>query len=420
MKVFIAGVDGYIGWALANHLVGLGHEVSGIDNLTRRKQVAEMGSISAMPIAEFRSRQKLLKQADIVEGDLTDYELVSELLQKHKPDAIVHLGECPSAPYSMMSADKAAWVQQNNVVGTLNILFAMRDIVPNCHLVKLGTMGEYGTPNVDIPEGFFEFEYNGRKDTLQFPRQPGSFYHLSKVHDTHNVSFACKMWGLRSTDIMQGVVYGTRWTDQPIKPGFGTRLDFDEAFGTAINRFCCQAVIGHPLTLYGSGHQKRGFLSLRDSIQCLTLIIQNPPKEGEYRVANQIDEVYDLTELADCVKEEAAKLGINATIENLTNPRIELEEHRYVVERKVLPDLGYEPSKTLAEGVSEMLSDLNGRKGEIEKHRKAVVPQITWNPAEPLDMSEEPIGDPHPCDVVSQEGPQGVQGAQGVQGTQGA
>lgn len=394
MRIFIAGVDGYIGWSLANHLVGLGHEVSGIDNQTRRSQVEEMGGVSAMPIAPYKSRRKLLPQADLVEGDLTDYELVCELLEKHKPEAIVHLGECPSAPYSMISAEKAAWVQHNNVIGTLNILFAMRDIVPNCHLVKLGTMGEYGTPNVDIPEGFFEFEYNGRKDHLQFPRNPGSFYHLSKVHDTHNVSFACKMWGLRSTDIMQGVVYGTRWSDEKVKPGFGTRLDFDEAFGTAINRFCCQAIIGHPLTLYGAGHQKRGFLSLRDSVKCLTLIIENPPEAGEYRVANQLDEVYDLTELAQCVKDEASKLGLEVTIENLTNPRIELEEHRYVVERKVLPDLGYEPSMTLADGVAEMLADLKDQKANIESHRSAVSPKITWKPAE--EAPPEPVSEATP------------------------
>src|SRR5688572_757852 len=285
MKVFIAGIDGYLGWPLAQYLTARGHEVAGSDLMLRREWVNEMGSDSALPVysheervAAFRERYG--RDLDFRVEDLCDYEKVKSFLGDFQPDAIVHLGQMPSAPYSMIDQAHTVWTQQNNVTNNLNLLWAMREVCPDAHLVKLGTMGEYGTPNVDIPEGFFEVEYRGRKDTLPFPRQPGSFYHLSKVHDSHNTIFACKIWGLRSTDIMQGVVFGIQTNDDP---RLSTRLDFDQCFGTVINRFCCQAIIGHPLTLYGEGQQKRGFLPLRDSMQCLALAVENPPQSGEYR-----------------------------------------------------------------------------------------------------------------------------------------
>lgn len=290
MKILIAGMDGYLGWALAQYLTARGHEVAGADIFHRRRWVAEMGSHSATPIVDMPDRLRAFaakwgKTPLFRAGDLTDWDFVRQLFEDFQPEAVVHFGECPSAPYSMIDVHHATWVQTNNIVGTFNILFAMQELAPESHLVKLGTMGEYGTPNVDIPEGFFEIEYRGRKDRLPFPRQAGSWYHWSKVHGSNNIMFACKIWGLRSTDIMQGVVYGTRIDEMDSEPLL-TRLDFDQCFGTAINRFCCQAVIGEPLTPFGKGHQRRGFLPLRDSMQCLTLAIENPPEAGEYRVFN--------------------------------------------------------------------------------------------------------------------------------------
>jgi len=303
MKVFIAGVDGYLGWSLAQYLVVRGHEVAGCDNYFRRDWVAEMGSQSATPIRRMTERLQAFREnfgtnLQFIRGDVTDYNFVWNFFRAFQPEAIVHLAENPSAPYSMIDVHHCVFTQVNNITGTLNILHAMRDVCPHAHLVKLGTMGEYGTPNIDIPEGFFEIEYRGRKDTLPFPRQAGSWYHQTKVHDSNNIMMACKIWGLRSTDIMQGVVYGTRIDEMGNDERLLTRFDFDQCFGTAINRFCAQAVIGHPLTPYGKGHQKRGFLPLRDSMQCLTIAIENPPKKGEYRVFNQFEEVYDLYELA--------------------------------------------------------------------------------------------------------------------------
>lgn len=384
MRVFIAGMDGYLGWSLAQYLAARGHEVAGADLFLRRQWVAEMDSHSALPIAPIEERLSAFTERWgtrplFREGDLQDYGFVEQFFREFEPEAIVHLGEMPSAPYSMVDVHHSVFTQTNNIVGTLNILFAMRDIVPNAHLVKLGTMGEYGTPNVDIPEGFFTIEYRGRTDTLPFPRQAGSWYHQTKVHDSNNIMFACKVWGLRSTDIMQGVVFGTRIDEMGDDPRLLSRLDFDESFGTAINRFCCMAVIGHPLTPFGRGHQKRGFLPLRDSMQCLTIAIENPPSSGEYRVFNQFEEVYDITELAMKVKTVGEDLGLDVEVRNVENPRKESEEHHYNPDHQHLLDLGYLPTHDMEAELRIMLRDLIGNRDRIEAKRDVLIPKIHWD-----------------------------------------
>ncbi|MFN8563104.1 MAG: NAD-dependent epimerase/dehydratase family protein [Anaerolineae bacterium] len=384
MKVFIAGIDGYLGWALAQHLTARGHEVAGNDLFLRRQWVEEVGSQSAIPIAGIDERlaafrARFGKDLNFRQGDLLDYDFLRGYLADFQPDAIVHLAEMPSAPYSMIDQAHAAFTQQNNVIGSLNMLWAMREVCPKAHLVKLGTMGEYGTPNVDIPEGFFEVEYRGRKETLPFPRQPGSFYHLTKVHDTHNTIFACKIWGLAATDIMQGVVFGTRIDAMGDDPRLRSRLDFDQCFGTAINRFCCQAVIGHPLTLYGRGGQTRGFLPLRDSMQCLTIAIENPPQPGEYRVFNQFEECYTIEELAHKVREAAVAVGLTVEIEHIDNPRTEKEEHYYNPDRQHLLDLGYQPTHDVVAEMRIMLRDLLPHRERILARRDILIPDIRWD-----------------------------------------
>lgn len=383
MRVFIAGLDGYLGWSLAQHLTARGHEVAGADAFLRRRWVHEMGSWSATPIQPMPERLLALEDhfgatVPFWEGDLTHYELVAPIFEEFRPEAIVHLGECPSAPYSMMDVEHAVFVQRNNLVSTTNFVFAMHELVPEAHLVKLGTMGEYGTPAVDVPEGFFEIEYRGKTDRLPFPRQAGSWYHWSKVHGSNNVMFACKLWGLRATDIMQGVVFGTRIDDMAEDDRLLTRLDFDQAFGTAINRFCCQAVIGHPLTPFGLGHQKRGFLPLRDAMQCLTLILENPPDPGEYRVFNQFQEVYDITELALKVEAVASEVGLGVELRNLENPRLELEDHYYSPDHQKLLDLGYNPSDVEDE-LRIMLDHLVRYRDRIEAKRDVLIPDVRWD-----------------------------------------
>jgi UDP-sulfoquinovose synthase len=382
MRVLICGIDGYLGWTLALHLSSRGHEVLGFDNFDRRKNVEEMGSWSATPILDMKARieaAKLRHGYDIKfrEGSMLDFDFLSRLMRDTAPNAVVHLAEQPSAPFSMMDRTHAYYTQQNNVLGTLNLLFALKEHAPKAHLVKLGTMGEYGTPNVPIPEGFFEIEYRGRKDRLPFPRQAGSFYHLSKVHDSANVAFACKIWGLSSTDIMQGVVYGTRTNDID-DDSLLTRFDFDEAFGTIINRYCAQAVIGYPLTPYGTGHQKRAFIALEDSMQCLTLAVENPPEKGEYRVFNQIDEVYGVYELAERVRKAGQAHRLDVSIQALEDPRIEAQEHFYEADHEQLRKLGFKPTRSLDEELDIMLNDLKRFRNRIEAKRAVIAPRITW------------------------------------------
>lgn len=386
MKVFIAGIDGYLGWTLAQYLASRGHDIAGADTLFRREWVEEMGSHSALPVYSHEERvqafkEKYGKDIDFRVGDLTDYKFVTEFISDFMPDAIVHLGQVPSAPYSMIDRDHTVFTQQNNVVNNLNLLYAIKEIVPDAHLLKLGTMGEYGTPNIDIPEGFFEVEYRGRKDKLPFPRQAASFYHQSKVHDSNNTMYACKIWGLRATDVMQGVVFGTQIPEMGDDPRLRSRLDFDQAFGTAINRFCCQAVIGHPLTVYGAGHQKRGFLPLRDSVHCMAITIENPPEAGEYRVFNQFEETYSINELAEMVQEVGNELGLNVEINEYDNPRHEAAKHYFNPDRQHLIDLGYEPSHDVKSEMKIMIQDLMEHKDRILEKESILVPDIRWDGA---------------------------------------
>ena len=384
MKVFIAGIDGYLGWPLAIYLTAHGHDVSGADLMLRREWVAEVGGTSAQPIYDRDVRiqafkEKFGKDLDFRVGDLTDYGFVKGLFEEIQPDAVVHLGQMPSAPYSMIDQEHCVWTQSNNVTNNLNLLWAIKEVVPDAHLVKLGTMGEYGTPNVDIPEGFFEVEFRGRKERLPFPRQAGSWYHQSKVHDSNNTHFASKMWGLRATDIMQGVVFGTKIDEMGDDLRLRSRLDFDQCFGTAINRFCCQAVVGHPLTLFGVGKQKRGFLPLVDSMVCLRLAVENPPEYGEYRVFNQFEDAYTVTELAKMVQEVGAELGLDVGIKHYDNPRTEMEEHYYNPDRQHLIDLGYVPTHDIKSVMKQTMLDLMDNKDRIEQHIGALIPDIRWD-----------------------------------------
>ena len=298
MRILILGGDGYLGWPTAMRFSArrargldrrqllpppLAHRA--LDRLADPDRLA--GPIGSRPGA----RSRATRSSRFV-GSIEDFGFLDSVIAETLPEAIVHYGEQPSAPYSMKSREAAVETQYTNVIGTLNLLFAIRDRVPDCHLVKLGTMGEYGTPNIDIEEGFIEIEHNGRTDTLPFPKLPGSLYHLSKVHDSHNIHFACRIWGLRATDLNQGVVYGIETDESAGDERLVTRFDYDEYFGTVLNRFCVQAVIGHPLTVYGEGGQTRGFLNIRDTLQCVELAVDNPAELGEFRVFNQFTEQF--------------------------------------------------------------------------------------------------------------------------------
>lgn len=381
MKVLVIGGDGYCGWATALHLSHKGYEVGILDSLVRRYWDAQLGVETLTPIASIQRRiqrwQDLTgKSIDLFVGDITDYDFLSKALQQFEPEAIVHFGEQRSAPFSMIDREHAVLTQVNNVVGNLNLLYAIKSDFPDCHLVKLGTMGEYGTPNIDIEEGYITIEHNGRKDTLPYPKQPGSFYHLSKVHDSHNIHFACKIWGLRATDLNQGVVYGVLTEETGMDELLINRLDYDGIFGTALNRFCIQAAIGHPLTVYGKGGQTRGFLDIRDTVRCIEIAINNPADSGQFRVFNQFTELFSVGDLALMVKKAGTAMGLDIEINHLENPRVELEEHYFNAKNTNLLDLGLQPHYLSDSLLDSLLNFAVKYKQRIDKEQ--ILPKVFW------------------------------------------
>jgi UDP-sulfoquinovose synthase len=378
MRTLVLGGDGYLGWPTALHLSQAGHDVAVADNFARRQYDYELGVESLVPIETLQTRIRVWEELSgqrIVPfvGDLTDPEFTIEMIRSFRPDTIVHFGEQRAAPYSMIDRSHAVYTQVNNVVGTLNVLFAIGEIDRDIHLVKLGTMGEYGTPEIDIEEGWLDVTHNGRTDRMLFPKRPGSFYHLSKVHDSHNIEFACRIWGLRATDLNQGIVYGAQTPETAQDPRLATRFDYDSVFGTVLNRFIIQAVIGHPLTVYGSGGQTRGMIDIRDTAACVRLASEHPAEPGEFRVFNQMTESKSVAELAKTVAETYAK---DAQIEFLDNPRVEADTHYYNVKHTRLVELGLEPH-LLADTLIESLF------GVVEAHRarideRALRPTVNW------------------------------------------
>ena len=381
MRVLVIGGDGYCGWATALHLSNRGYEVGILDSLVRRYWDLQLGCDTLTPIAPISHRiqrwQDLTgKSIDLFVGDINNYDFLIQSLGQFQPDTIVHFGEQRSAPFSMIDREHAVLTQVNNVVGNLNILYAMKEEFPDAHLVKLGTMGEYGTPNIDIEEGYITIEHNGRKDTLPYPKQPGSMYHLSKVHDSHNIHFACRMWGLKATDLNQGVVYGVLTEETGMDEMLINRLDYDGVFGTALNRFCIQAAIGHPLTVYGKGGQTRGFLDIRDTVRCLELAIANPAQSGEFRVFNQFTELFSVGDLALMVKKAGSALGLNVEINNLDNPRIELEEHYFNAKNTKLLDLGLQPHYLSDSLLDSLLNFATKYRDRVDMNH--ILPKVTW------------------------------------------
>jgi UDP-sulfoquinovose synthase len=381
MRVLVIGGDGYCGWATALYLANRGHDVGILDSLIRRHWDAELCIETLTPIAPIQYRLQRWKDLtgkpiDLFIGDITNYEFLNQSMQAFAPEAVVHFGEQRSAPYSMIDREHAVLTQVNNVVGTLNLLYVIREHFPDCHLVKLGTMGEYGTPNIDIEEGYITIEHNGRKDTLPYPKQPGSFYHLSKVHDSHNIHFACRIWGLRATDLNQGVVYGVLTEETGMDELLINRLDYDGVFGTALNRFCIQAAIGHPLTVYGKGGQTRGFLDIRDTVRCVELAIATPAQAGEFRVFNQFTELFSVGDLAMMVKKAGNTMGLSVEIDHIENPRVEKEEHYFNAKNTNLLDLGLEPHYLSDSLLDSLLNFSIKYRNRVDQQQ--ILPKVQW------------------------------------------
>ncbi len=400
MNILVIGGDGYLGWPQSMYLSRQGHRVGILDNLARRAWDSEGRTGSLIPIQALPERAALWKSLTgrVIEtyvGDIQDYAFLAEIVRRFSPDSIVHFGEQRSAPYSMIDREHAVFTQTNNVIGTLNLLYATKEFCPQAHLVKLGTMGEYGTPNIDIEEGFIEITHNGRKDVLPYPKQPGSFYHLSKVHDSHNIMFACKTWGIRSTDLNQGIVYGVKTEETVLHDGLATRFDYDAVWGTVLNRYCVEAAIGKPLTVYGAGGQTRGFLDIRDTLRCIELAILKPPRPGEYRVFNQFTEQFSILDLANLVQRIGGHKGLDVTVDHLPDPRVESEQHYYLARHTKLLDMGLVPHN-LSDVLLESLMDvvIRYRDRVIEE---TLLPQVNWrstrNPSS-YSTSGLPSGEP--------------------------
>jgi UDP-sulfoquinovose synthase len=381
VRVLVLGGDGYLGWPTAMRLSAQGHDVAVADNYLRRQMVTESGSDSLTPILNLHQRAKVWTEVsgrtiDVHLVDLRDYDLVNRVFQEFQPEAVVHYGQIPSAPYSMKDRRHAVFTQMNNIENNLNVIFAILENNPDCHLVKLGTMGEYGCPNIDIEEGFLEIEHKGRKDTLPFPKMPHSWYHASKVADSTNLHFASRVYGLRATDLNQGVVYGVHTDETQLDERLLTRFDYDEQFGTALNRFCLQAVVGHPLTVYGSGGQTRGFLNIRDTLACVELALQSPADAGDMRVFNQFTESFSIRDLAIEVQQAGKELGLAVEIREIENPRTEAQEHYYNPTHTKLLDLGLKPTLLSEDLVTATLSTLLTYQDRAI--RDAITPRTTW------------------------------------------
>lgn len=381
MRILVLGGDGYLGWPTAMYLSAKGHHVGVVDNMARRAHDHELGSESLVPIESMQSRLAAWREVggapiSSFYGDLVDADFLYATIREFEPDAVVHFAEQRAAPYSMIDRKHAVYTQSNNVVGTLNLMYAVGEIDRDIHIVKLGTMGEYGTPNIDIEEGWLELTHKGRSDRVLFPKRPGSFYHLSKVHDSHNLEFGCRIWGLRVTDLNQGIVYGQETAESALDPRLATRFDYDAVFGTVLNRFAIQAVLGLPLTVYGGGSQTRAIIDIRDTVECVRLACENPAGAGEFRVFNQTTETMSLSEMAKVVTN--AFPG-ESSVDHLDNPRVEIEDHHFNVVHTALEDLGLTP---------HLLSDtlLSSMFGIIDRHRDrvdlaALHPGVNWRTA---------------------------------------
>ncbi len=378
MQILVLGGDGYLGWPTALHLSALGHDVAVNDNFARRGYDVEMGVESLVPIATLEDRISAWtelsgKTIRSYVGDLIEPDFVHEMVADFRPDTIVHFGEQRAAPYSMIDQAHAVYTQTNNVVGNLNVMYAIADIDRDIHLVKLGTMGEYGTPDIDIEEGWITIEHNGRSDRVLYPKRPPSFYHLSKVHDSHNIEFGCRIWGMRATDLNQGVVYGADTEQTKLDPRLATRFDYDGVFGTVLNRMTIQAVLGHPLTVYGNGSQTRGLINLVDTVECIRIASENPAERGEFRVFNQFTESMSVRQIAETI---VNCYPGESTIERVENPRVEAENHYYNAKHSALEELGLKPT-LLSTTLIDHLFDV------VERYRDrvdlaAIMPTVRW------------------------------------------
>lgn len=382
MKILILGGDGYLGWPTAMHFAAQGHQCCVVDNYLRRHIAEATRSLPLITTPTLTERAKIFenvsgKVIEVYIGDLADPSFMDSIVRDFVPDTIIHYAEQPSAPYSMRGAQEASQTFHNNLSVTFNCIWSVLKHTPECHIVKLGTMGEYGTPNIDIEEGWIEIEHKGRKDKFLFPRAAGSLYHTVKILDTDLLWFYVRTYGLRVTDLMQGPVYGISTDEADLHPGLCPNFHYDDIFGTVVNRFLVQAVAGVPLTVYGQGGQTRGYLNLKDTMQCVDLVTRNPADRGELKIFNQLTETFSVRDLASKVKVVGDAMGLGVEVQNIKNPRKEAEEHYYSPTYTGLLELGLQPHYMTEDVLSAMLERVIEHKELIDKSR--IMPRVSWS-----------------------------------------
>lgn len=382
MRVLIMGGDGYLGWPTAMDLAAKGHDVCVMDNYLRRNIARETCSEALMPNPNLHERTQIFEQhsgkkIEVVIGDCATFRKLADVVRDFKPEAVIHYAEQPSAPYSMRGFDEASVTFHNNMGSTFNLIWAVLQYAPECHIIKLGTMGEYGTPNIDIEEGWLDVEHNERKQKFLYPRQAGSLYHTTKVLDTDLLWFYVRTYGLKVTDLMQGPVYGLSTKESDMDEGLLPNFHYDDIFGTVVNRFLVQAVAGVPLTVYGKGGQTRGYLNLKDTLQCVDLALNNPVEKGDLRILNQFTEQFSVNELAERVSRVGNGMGLHVEVKSIENPRKELEDHYYNAANSGLCELGLQPNYMTDDVLAKMLERVIRFKGNIDK--KKIMPRVKWS-----------------------------------------
>lgn len=382
MNIIILGGDGYLGWPTAMNLSNQGNKVLVIDDYSRRNIAQKTSSEPLICSPDLKGRTELFriltnKKINYEIGDCSEFDFMNSIFKKNKPDAVIHYAEQPSAPYSMKGFYEAKYTLNNNLNSTFNLIWCVLKHCPDCHIIKLGTMGEYGTPNIDIEEGWIDINHKGRKDKFLFPRQSGSLYHTTKILDTDLIWFYVRTYGLKVTDLMQGPVYGLITNESVDNDQLLPNFHYDSIFGTVVNRFLTQAVAGVPLTVYGKGGQTRGYLNIIDTMKCINIALKTVPKRGDLRILNQFTEQFSVNEIAFLVKEAASLLNIEVNIKNIKNPRKEMEEHYYNASNRSFLELGLKPTKMTKERLAEMMKIIMKYKSRIDLDK--IMPNLNWN-----------------------------------------
>ena len=374
----IFGADGYLGWSTAFSLSQDVSDLILIDNLSKRKYMRKLKRYPLVSIPKYSSRLHLMNDKCNVSChkiDCTNYMDTHNIIKKYKPDSVIHFAEHPSAPFSMLNSEYSWETLRNNLKSTYNILNSIRLICPKTHIIKLGTMGEYGTPNIDIEEGWLNIRHNKRSDTFLYPRQGSSLYHTSKIMDTDLIWFYTRMFNLRCTDLMQGPVYGIYPTQSSTEKDV-PMFTYDDIFGTVLNRFIVQSIINKPLTIYGSGNQIRGYINIQDSVECIKIALKNKPKPGHLEIYNQFTEQFSVSQLASLVKKSMKTIGYNVKLKKMKNPRIESEEHYYNAKHSNLRKLGLKPTKLTEDVIIDIAQYCIKHKSNIR--HETINPKIKW------------------------------------------